>query len=113
MTGCYGFASAGVVMTGLLEISAVRVRRVLPFCAGALMAATLAACPQSTGVAGKPPSMAIREASLQPAPTGSFVAKRRVLIAHKRHAPFATAKSSSEKPSSGVASYYGHGSQTA
>ncbi len=82
----------------------------------ALTAATLGACAQSSVVADRPASQASsRQASLEPNRKASFVRSRQVAAVTKEHAPSATGKptAGTSDATYGLASYYGHGSETA
>src|SRR5258707_14116163 len=72
--------------------SAAGVRNVIQLFAVALVAASLAACAQSSMVTGKSELLtASRQASLEQNRTTSFVTSRRVAVARK-HTPFASHK---------------------
>jgi rare lipoprotein A len=96
-------------------VSAAGVRNVMRLFAIALVAASLAACAQSSVVTGKPElHPASRQASLEQNRTTSFVTNRRVAVARK-HTPFASHKNAAETQvaSQGLASFYTEGTQTA
>jgi rare lipoprotein A len=87
--------------------SASGVRNVIRLFAVAVVAASLAACAQSSVVTRK-------SASLEQNRTTSFVTNRRVAVARK-HTPFASHKDAAETQtaSQGLASFYTEGTQTA
>jgi rare lipoprotein A len=96
-------------------VSAAGVRNVIQLFAVALVAASLAACAQSSVVTGRSElHPASRQASLEQNRTTSFVTNRRVAVARK-HTPFASHKNAAETPvaSHGLASFYTEGTQTA
>lgn len=122
--GCNGSASAEIrrILPNKLWTPyklwtpSARIRPTSRLFAVILTAATLAACAQSPVITGKPASLAgNRDVSPQPARTASSLANRRVVVVPRKHTPYATAKRppSSTDGSSGLASYYGHGEQTA
>jgi rare lipoprotein A len=94
-------------------VSAAGVRIVVQLFVVALIAASLAACAQSS-VVTKKSEFASRPASLEQNRTTSFVTNRRVAVTRK-HTPFASHKNAAETPvaSHGLASFYTEGTQTA
>jgi rare lipoprotein A len=95
--------------------SAAGVRNGIRLLAVALVAASLAACAQSSVVTRKSELVsASRQASLEQNRTTSFVTHRRVAVTRK-HTPFASHKDAAETQiaSHGVASFYTEGTQTA
>src|SRR5437660_7843087 len=97
------------------SVSAAGVRNVIQLFAVALVAASLAACAQSSVVTKKSELItASRQASLEQNRTTSFVTKRRVAVTRK-HTPFASHKNAAETQvaSHGLASFYTEGTQTA
>jgi rare lipoprotein A len=98
------------------KVSPAGVRKALQLFAVALTAAMLAACAQSSVVTDKPASLATsRQASPEPNTKASFVPKRDAAVVTNKHAPFGTNKHAAETQdaSYGLASFYGHDSQTA
>ena len=96
-------------------VSAAGVRNVIQWFAVALVAASLAACAQSSVVTKKSEFLpASRQASLEQNRTTSFVTNRRVAFTRK-HTPFASHKNAAETQvaSHGVASFYTEGTVTA
>ena len=97
-------------------VSAAGVRNVIQLFAVALVAASLAACAQSSVVSRiSEPPVASRQASLEHNRKASFVVNRRVAVT-KKHTPFASHKNAGETQvvaSHGVASFYTEGTQTA
>jgi len=91
------------------------IRRTLQSSAVILTAASLAACAQSPTVPGKSASLAGSRSVSPQNVQAATVAKRRTIVGARRHTPFAKFKTEAQKSgaSSGIASYYGHGSQTA
>jgi rare lipoprotein A len=81
----------------------------------ALTAMTLAACAQSSVITDKSALAPSRQASLESHTNASFVAKRRVAVAMRTHAPWAINEHAKdeEDTSYGLASMYGNDSQTA
>src|SRR5207302_387295 len=96
------------------SVSAAGVRNVIQLFAVALVAASLAACAQSSVVTKKSELItASRQASLEQNRTTSFVTKRRVAVTRK-HTPFASHKNAAETQApNGLASFYTEGTQTA
>ena len=97
------------------SVSAAGVRNVIQLFAVALVAASLAACAQSSVVTKKSELItASRQASLEQNRTTSFVTKRRVAVTRK-HTPFASHKNAAETQvaPNGLASFYTEGTQTA
>jgi rare lipoprotein A len=95
--------------------SAAGVRNVIQLFAVALVAASLAACAQSSVVTKKSELLpASRQASLEQNRTTSFVTNRRVAVTRK-HTPFASHKNAAETQVAphGVASFYTEGTLTA
>jgi rare lipoprotein A len=105
---------ANCIHRGVPLISAARVRNVIQLFAVTLVAASLAACAQSSVVTKNSGLFAPgRQASLEQN-RRSFVTNRRVAVTRK-HTPFASHKNAAETPlaSHGVASFYTEGTQTA
>ena len=97
------------------SVSAAGIRNVIQLFAVALVAASLAACAQSSVVNKKSELLpASREASLEQNRTTSFVTHRRVAVTRK-HTPFASHNNAAETQvaSHGVASFYTEGTLTA
>ena len=97
------------------SVSAAGIRNVIQLFAVALVAASLAACAQSSVVNKKSELLpASREASLEQNRTTSFVTNRRLAVTRK-HTPFASHKNAAETQvaSHGVASFYTEGTLTA
>jgi len=95
--------------------SAAGVRNVIQLFAVALVAASLAACAQSSVVTKKSELLTgSRQASLEQNRTTSFVTNRRVAVTRK-HTPFASHKNAAETQVAphGVASFYTEGTLTA
>jgi len=96
-------------------VSAAGVRNVIQLFAVALVAASLAACAQSSVVTQKSELLtASRQASLEQNRKTSFVTNRRVAVTRK-HTPYASHKNAAEAQvaSHGLASFYTEGTQTA
>jgi len=92
------------------SVSAAGVRNVIQLFSVALVAASLAACAQSSVVTKKSELLtASRQASLEQNRTTSFVTKRRVAVTRK-HTPFASHKNAAETQvaSHGLASFSAH-----
>ena len=97
------------------SVSTAGVRNVIQLFAVALVAASLAACAQSSVVTKKSELLpASRQTSLEQNRTTSFVTNRRVAVTRK-HTPFASHKNAAETQvaSRGVASFYTEGTLTA
>ena len=97
------------------SVSAAGIRNVIQLFAVALVAASLAACAQSSVVNKKSELLpASREASLEQNRTTSFVTHRRVAVT-RTHTPFASHNNAAETQvaSHGVASFYTEGTLTA
>ena len=88
-------------------------------CAAAVLAATLAACVQSTGVPERTGYYATRQADPELRRTAALPMRRHIAVLPRKHTPFpvrreATAKAATEKnPKVGVASFYAHDVATA
>ena len=112
-SSCPGIGARNARELGLSSAGIVNAAR---WFAVALAAATLAACAQSAVVMDKPASAAVsRQASAEPT-RKSFVSSRHVSAGATRQAPSAeTHKQAGETPDAGygLASFYGHESQTA
>ena len=96
------------------KVGSVGVREALQLFAIALTAALLAACAQSSVVSDKPASLA-NSRQVSTGSKASFVTNKHVAIIEKNQAPFATNKHGAETQDTlyGLASFYGHESQTA
>src|SRR5665647_892065 len=105
---------ANHILLNAALVSAAGVRNVIQLFAVALVAASLAACAQSSVVTKNSEFAAGRQASLEQNRTTAFVTKRRVAVTRK-HTPFASHKNAVETPvaSHGLASFYTEGTQTA
>jgi rare lipoprotein A len=105
---------AGRIQLEAPLVPAARAVNVTRLLAVTLVAASLAACAQSSVVTHKSELRAVRQASLGHDQTTSPMMKRRVATV-RRHTPFASRKDASDvKPAShGVASYYTEGTKTA
>ena len=109
-SSCAG-VGAGRTRPNEPKVSFAGVREALQLSAVVLTAAMLAACAQSSFVTDKPASLATsRPASPEPNRKASLVTNR-----HVAHVPFATNKHAAETQdaSYGLASFYGHDSETA
>jgi len=98
------------------KVSPAAVRKALRLFAAALAAAMVAACAQSSVVTDKPASLATsRQASAEPDRKASSVPNGHAAVATNEHHPFVTNKHAVETPNAsyGLASFYGHESQTA
>ena len=100
--------------TGISYVDVRTGRNVIRLLAITLGGVLLGACAQSSVVSQRSEHLATRQASLAPDRTAQFVAKRRVAAA-KKHTPFARRKDAGETKtaSSGIASFYTEGTQTA
>jgi len=106
---------ANRILLNAPSVSAAGVRNVIQLFAVALVAASLAACAQSSVVTKKSELLpASRQASLEQNRTTSFVTNRRVAVARK-HTPFASHTNAAETQvaSRGLASFYTEGTLTA
>jgi len=105
---------ANHILLNAALVSAAGVRNVIQLFAVALVAASLAACAQSSVVTKNSEFAAGRQASLEQNRTTAFVTKRRV-AATRKHTPFASHKNAAETQvaSHGLASFYTEGTQTA
>ena len=123
----YNMSSISYVRTSHVDIKANRIHLNAPLVSAAgvwngiqlfavaLIAASLAACAQSSVVTKKSELFAAsRQASLEHNRKTSFVTNRRVAVT-KKHTPFASNKNAAEIPvaSHGLASFYTEGTQTA
>jgi len=98
------------------KVSPAAVRKALRLFAAVLAAAMVAACAQSSVVTDKPASLATsRQASPEPDRKASSVPNGHAAVATNEHHPFVTNKHAVETPNAsyGLASFYGHESQTA
>jgi rare lipoprotein A len=106
---------ANRILLNAPSVSAAGVRNVIQLFAVALVAASLAACAQSSVVTKQSELLpASRQASLEQNRTTSFVTNRRVAVTRK-HTPFASHKNAAETQVAphGVASFYTEGTLTA
>jgi rare lipoprotein A len=89
-------------------------RQLIRLLAVALGGALLGACAQSSVVSQRSEHLAVRQASLEPDRPAHFVTKRRVASV-KKHTPFASRRDAGDRKvaSSGIASFYTEGTQTA
>lgn len=111
---CVGVAASRICHNER-KVPSAAVRRALRLFAIALTAAALTNCAQSSVVTRKASLATGREASLEPNRKTSFVAGRHMAAGTRKHAPDATQRQAAEtqNASHGLASFYGHGSQTA
>lgn len=100
--------------TGISYVDVGMGRNLIRLLAVALGGALLGACAQTSVVSQRSEHLAVRQASLAPDRTATVVAKRRVAVVRK-HTPFATHKDAGDGKiaSSGIASFYTEGTQTA
>jgi len=99
--------------TGISYVDVMTGRNLVRLLAVIVGGALLGACAQSS-VSQRSEHLAIRQASLAPDRTAYFVVRRHMATA-KKHTPFSTRKDSgdSKLASSGIASFYTEGTQTA
>src|SRR4051794_20946614 len=100
--------------TGISYVDVGTGRNLIRLLAVTLGGALLGACAQSSVVSQRSEHVAVRQASIEPDRTSRFVTRRHAASA-KKHSPFATRRNAGDGriASSGIASFYTEGTQTA